>query len=54
MSRIGWERVEDLELKEEEDVGIRNRLNFLRILFVIILGFLFIVSGGSSRRVVLN
>ena len=40
MSRIGWERVEDLELKEEEDVGIRNRLNFLRILFVIILGLL--------------
>lgn len=40
MSRIGWERVEDLELKEEEDVGIRNRLNFLRIFFVIVLGFL--------------
>ncbi len=40
MSRIGWERVEDLELKEEEDVGIRNRLYFLRIIFIIILGLL--------------
>ena len=40
MSRIGWERVEDLELKEGEDIGIRNRLNFLRIIFIFILGFL--------------
>lgn len=40
MSRIGWERIEELELKEEEDVGIRNRLRFLRILIVIVLGFL--------------
>ncbi|MDX1413122.1 MAG: penicillin-binding protein 2 [Candidatus Promineifilaceae bacterium] len=40
MSRIGWERVEDLELREDEDIGIRNRLYFLRILFAIILGFL--------------
>ena len=40
MSHIGWERIEELELKEEEDVGIRNRLRFLRILIVIVLGFL--------------
>lgn len=40
MSRIGWERIEDLELKEEEDVGIRNRLVFLRILVIFILGLL--------------
>ena len=40
MSHIGWERIEELELKEEEDVGIRNRLRFLRILFVIVLGLL--------------
>ncbi len=37
MSRIGWERIEDLELKEEEDVGLRNRLRFLRILIIMIL-----------------
>ena len=40
MSRIGWERIEDLELKEEEDIGIRNRLVFLRIVIIFILGFL--------------
>ena len=40
MSRIGWERIEDLELKEEEDVGIRNRLIFLRILIIFVLAVL--------------
>jgi penicillin-binding protein 2 len=37
MSRIGWERIEDLELKEEEDVGLRSRIIFLRVLFITIL-----------------
>jgi penicillin-binding protein 2 len=37
MSRIGWERIEDLELKEEEDVGLRSRIIFLRVLFIAIL-----------------
>jgi penicillin-binding protein 2 len=37
MSRIGWERIEDLELKEEEDIGLRSRIIFLRVLFVAIL-----------------
>lgn len=37
MSRIGWERIEDLELKEEEDVGLRSRIIFLRVLFMVIL-----------------
>lgn len=40
MSRIGWERVEDLELKEEEDTGVRGRLYFLRIVILIVLGLL--------------
>ena len=37
MSRIGWERIEDLELKEEENVGLRSRIIFLRVLFLMIL-----------------
>lgn len=40
MSRMGWERIEDLELQEREDVGLRGRLYFLRILFIVILGLL--------------
>jgi cell division protein FtsI/penicillin-binding protein 2 len=40
MSRIGWERIEELEVKEEEDIGLRNRLRFMRILMVIVLGLL--------------
>lgn len=40
MSRIGWERIEDLEIREEEDVGLRNRLRFMRIFIVIILALL--------------
>lgn len=37
MSRIGWERIEDLEAVQEEDTGLRSRLYFLRILFLIVL-----------------
>lgn len=37
MSRIGWERIEDLELREEENVGLRGRIVFLRVLFIVIL-----------------
>ncbi|MFN2135072.1 MAG: hypothetical protein ACK2UK_03905, partial [Candidatus Promineifilaceae bacterium] len=37
MSRIGWERIEDLELKEEEDLGLRNRIVFLRVIIVTML-----------------
>ncbi len=37
MSRIGWERIEDLEIKEDEDVGLRNRLRFLRVLIIMVL-----------------
>lgn len=40
MSRIGWERVEDLERQEEEDTGISGRLAFLRVVVIIILGLL--------------
>ena len=34
MSRIGWERIEELELREDEDVDLRNRILFLRILIL--------------------
>ena len=40
MSRIGWERVEDLEEVEQEDVGLRGRLYFLRIFIFVIFGLL--------------
>ena len=40
MSRMGWERVEDLEQQEREDVGLEGRLYFLRIIFVVVLGLL--------------
>ncbi len=40
MSRIGWERIEELELREEEDIGLRNRILFLRILILVALVFL--------------
>lgn len=40
MSRMGWERVEELEEQEKEDVGLRGRLYFLRALVVIILSLL--------------
>ena len=41
MSRIGWERVEDLEVAEE-DRGIRGRLILLRGIFVVVLALLLI------------
>jgi penicillin-binding protein 2 len=41
MSRIGWERVEDLEVAEE-DRGIRGRLILLRGIFIFILALLLI------------
>jgi penicillin-binding protein 2 len=41
MSRSGWERVEDLEVAEE-DSGIRGRLILLRGIFVVILALLLI------------
>lgn len=37
MSRIGWERIEDLELREEENIGLRGRIVFLRVLIVLAL-----------------
>lgn len=39
MSRIGWERPEDLEVAEE-DRGIRGRLFFLRSVIVVALALL--------------
>ena len=39
MSRIGWERVEDIE-QPEEDTGIRGRLHFLRVAIVLVLALL--------------
>ena len=50
MSRIGWERIEDLELKEEEDVGLRNRLRFLRILIIMSSFSCCTVFGGFNAR----
>jgi penicillin-binding protein 2 len=40
MSRMGWERVEELEEQENEDVGLRGRLYFMRALIIIILSLL--------------
>lgn len=40
MSRMGWERVDEQELQEQEDVGMRGRLYFLRFVFLIIFGAL--------------
>ena len=40
MSRIGWERIEELELREDENIGLRNRILFLRIMFLVILALL--------------
>jgi len=39
MSRIGWERVEDME-EPAEDTGIRGRLYLLRFAIIIILALL--------------
>ena len=40
MSRMGWDRVEEVEEQENEDVGIRGRLYFLRVVMIVILGAL--------------
>jgi penicillin-binding protein 2 len=40
MSRIGWERVEEREREQSEDVGVRGRLYFLRFIIIIVLGLL--------------
>ncbi len=40
MSRMGWERIEDQEALEREDMGVSGRLFFLRLLFITILGLL--------------
>ncbi len=40
MSRIGWERVEDIEAEQEETPGTYGRLAFLRLVFIIILALL--------------
>lgn len=40
MSHIGWERIEDLELQEQDDPGVRGRLYFFRFLVVAIFGLL--------------
>lgn len=39
MSRIGWERPEDIEVPEE-DTGVRGRLYLLRVVFVVVLALL--------------
>ena len=40
MSRMGWERIEEQELQEREDPGLRGRLYFFRIFIVIVLTLL--------------
>ena len=40
MSRMGWERIEDLEQQEQEDPGLSGRLYFLRLFIIVILGLL--------------
>lgn len=40
MSRIGWERVEESEEQENEEIGTRGRLYFLRVVMIIVLGAL--------------
>jgi len=40
MSRIGWERIEELELQEQEDPRLNGRLYFLRIIVFIVLAIL--------------
>ncbi|MEJ2751970.1 MAG: penicillin-binding protein 2 [Chloroflexota bacterium] len=40
MSRIGWERIEDLELREDENIGLRGRIVFLRVVIVLALALL--------------
>ena len=40
MSRMGWERIEDLEQQEQDDPALSGRIAFLRIVFIVILGLL--------------
>ncbi len=40
MSRMGWERIEELELQEQDDPGIRGRIYFFRLLIAVIFGLL--------------
>ena len=43
MSRIGWERIEDVEAEQAEDsenVGVNGRLAFIRVVILIILALL--------------
>jgi penicillin-binding protein 2 len=40
MSRMGWERVEEIEELENEDVGLRGRIYFLRAMMLVILALL--------------
>lgn len=40
MSRMGWERIEEIEEQENEDIGISGRLYFLRVVMILILGAL--------------
>ncbi|VAW32897.1 hypothetical protein MNBD_CHLOROFLEXI01-562, partial [hydrothermal vent metagenome] len=37
MSRMGWDRVEDQEVLEKEDFGIRGRLFFFRVAIIAVL-----------------
>ncbi|MCA9932460.1 MAG: penicillin-binding protein 2 [Ardenticatenaceae bacterium] len=40
MSRMGWERIEELELQQQDDPGVYGRLFFFRIFIVAIFGLL--------------
>ena len=40
MSRMGWERIEDQEELQREDVGLSGRLFFLRLFIITVLGLL--------------
>lgn len=40
MSRMGWERVEEIEEQENEDVGLRGRIYFLRAIVIVVLALL--------------
>lgn len=40
MSRMGWERIEDQEELDKEDIGLRGRLIFLRLFILAVLGLL--------------
>jgi penicillin-binding protein 2 len=40
MSRIGWERPEDVEVEAQDDKGVRGRLYFLRFVILAVLAFL--------------